>query len=111
MKVLLVGKPRSGKTKAVEKLFNKPENPNYEPTKGADVYNYKNAKDKDIYIWDTAGNPNYAGLDDAYYIGAHICINFSNNRGFEDKVRRIVPDVKVYNYNKIKNLKEFLNKI
>ena len=48
MKVLLVGKPRSGKTKAVEKLFNKPENPNYEPTKGADVYNYKNAKDKDI---------------------------------------------------------------
>jgi GTPase SAR1 family protein len=80
IKVGLIGYPKTGKTKFIEKLLygdssvNKP----YKPTLGVDVkpydITYMNVKYR-INLWDCAGNPRYIGLGKDYIQDAeHVFI-------------------------------------
>ena len=110
MKILFVGTAKSGKTKAIEALFNR-KRKGYTPTKGAEVYRYKTDNNKELYLWDTAGDNRYKEFGDSHYINTDICINFSSNKHLENIVKRVSPTAKMFEYRKIKNLKEFLNSI
>lgn len=112
MKILLVGKANSGKTRAIDSLFNRQEKKPYEPTDRVEVHTYKNANGKELNLWDTAGSPKHRGLGEAYYISSDICINFSpKNKYIGQAVKNIAPDVKMINYKNLKDLKTFLDSV
>jgi len=111
MKVLFIGKAKSGKTRTIQSLLSTKKSRVYEPTNGVHVYTYNTPSGKELSIWDTAGDDRYIGLGEAYYINADICINFSNSKELNEAVTRITPSAKIFDYKKIKNLREFLNQI
>lgn len=107
MKVLLVGTFRSGKTRAFNKLLGLPKAVDYEPTKGASVGVYKNNTE----IWEVAGNPEYQGLRDGYFIGADICFVFGNDLSWIRDLARTVPDAKVYLYRGFDDFKKKIDEL
>jgi GTPase SAR1 family protein len=73
MKVVLVGDSGSGKTNYCRQLMGLPLANKHFKTIGAEVHSV-NINGKEYSIWDTAGDPNHAGLDDGYYLGADAFI-------------------------------------
>jgi GTPase SAR1 family protein len=113
-KVIFVGKQRTGKTRAVTSLINKTENNDihthiYTPTQSVHISTYKNKSGKEFYIWDTAGDRRYEGLGEAYYIGAELCITFGNKKAAEQRVKNIIPDIKIHHYSSLTKLEEILD--
>lgn len=111
MKVLLVGTFGSGKTRAFNKLLLKPKVKGYEPTKGAQVGIYKNAKGTEIQIWDIAGNAEYQGLRDGYFIGADMCFVFGSDLTWIRDLERTVPDAKIYIYRGFDDFKQTIENL
>ena len=94
IKVGLIGYPKTGKTKFIEKLLygdSSIDNKPYKPTLGVEVYpydiTYMNRK-YIINLWDCAGNPRYMGLGKDYIQDADYVFIFKDehkeNNLFED---------------------------
>jgi len=111
MKILLVGEFRSGKTRAFNRLLGKPISKDYEPTKGAEVGFYKNAKGTEVNVWDIAGNDTYPGLRDGYFIGADICFVFGRDVSWIRDLERTVPDAKIYIYRGFGDFKQTIESL
>lgn len=111
MKILLVGTFGSGKTRAHNKLLHKPKALAYEPTKGAQVGIYTNAKGTEIQVWDIAGNEAYPGLRDGYFIGADICFVFGSDMSWIRDLERTVPDAKIYIYRGFDDFKQTIESL
>ena len=84
IKVGLIGYPKTGKTKFIEKLLygdSSIDNKPYEPTLGVEVYpydiTYMNHKYR-INLWDCAGNPQYIGLGKDYVQDADYVFIFKH---------------------------------
>lgn len=113
-KVIFVGKQRTGKTRTVTSLLNKADineqNTHiYTPTQSVHISSYKNKSGKEFYIWDMAGDKRYEGLGEAYYIGAELCITFGNKKLAENRVKNIVPDIRIHHYSNLTKLEELLD--
>jgi GTPase SAR1 family protein len=112
LKVLFVGDSKSGKTQTCKNLLYFDTHGPYKPTYGTEIYKYITKNNIEINIWDCAGDNNYKGLGDAYYINADICVVFGNNKEqwirnvklFEDKVI-------IYPFSGIKDLRNFFDSI
>ena len=111
MKILLVGEFGSGKTRAYNRLLDKPKVKDYEPTKGAQVGIYTNAKGTEIQVWDIAGNDTYPGLRDGYFIGADVCFVFGRDMSWIRDLERTVPNAKIYIYSKFDDFKQTIESL
>lgn len=76
-KCVLVGDAKCGKSSFVSALRSVSVNQNYTPTIGVEVipiYLNTSAGKFQINVWDCAGDPRYACLQDGYYIGGDFSI-------------------------------------
>lgn len=108
IKVVFVGNAKTGKTRAVSKLLGsiKGALTPYIPTYGAVVYKYTNAYGSQFDIWDCAGNREFSGLRDGYFVGADICVVFGHNQyEWVRDVQRVSENVITYVYNTNAQLK------
>lgn len=82
LKIILVGDAKTGKTQFARRCFNYPPE-NYSPTLGVEVYPYAYRKKDGTYskinIWDCAGDKNFMGLKDGYWLATNCAIVFSDN--------------------------------
>ncbi len=117
-KVILVGDGGVGKTSLVKRLQKLDVNKTYIPTMGAEVhplvYN-TNYGEVFIKLWDTAGQENFTGLKEGYYIQSNAGIimcdstsekSVSNMKIWERDIYRVCPNlprILVCNKSDIKN--------
>jgi GTP-binding nuclear protein Ran len=111
MKVVLVGEFRSGKTRAFNRLLKIVAINSYEPTRGANVGQYKNANGTVIDVWDIAGNEKYPGLREGYFIGANVCFVFGSEPTWIRDFIRTVPDASIYLYTSFGDFKLLMDKL
>jgi GTP-binding nuclear protein Ran len=77
-KIVLIGDYMSGKTKWINEILGTSKSTTYVPTLGVDVFPVP-MEDYIFDIWDTAGQEQYGGLKEGYYIGAQIGVVFGEN--------------------------------
>lgn len=88
-KVVFVGAGGVGKTSLVKKLQTGKIPDKYLATIGAETYNFRNSR-----IWDTAGNTEYAGLEDGYYIQADYFIVMFDHRDYSRmRLSKYIKDI------------------
>jgi small GTP-binding protein len=104
-KLILVGDAKAGKTTLVDRCKNKPVR-EYKPTLGVEVHPLLVNEGTLLKIWDTAGNPRFEGLRDAYYVqadGAIIMVDMTQSeevvcdnlyQRYTD-VRRVCPNIPI----------------
>ena len=76
-KLVLVGDERVGKTTFIKRHLTGEFEKKYIPTIGVEVHPIKFFTTRGMVsfnIWDTAGQEQYAGLKEGYYIGSHCAI-------------------------------------
>lgn len=82
-KVVFMGDGATGKTSYATKLLGMEIQDIYVPTLGVEVHPI--VKDNNVLnVWDTAGQEQYGGLRDGYYICADGCIYFHNLEDSKD---------------------------
>jgi GTPase SAR1 family protein len=114
IKVVFVGDAKTGKSRAASRLLGscKGAMTPYAPTYGAVVHHYTNTYGSDFDIWDCAGNNEYRGLRDGYFVGADICVVFGHNQyEWVRDVQRVSEDVIIYVFNNNAQLKLMLESI
>lgn len=76
--MVLVGEPRSGKTRWVRQVTGQAPCNLHVPTLGVEVRYVRAHDGLDLDIWDT-GSGRHAGLKDGYYIGGEIGVVFGEH--------------------------------
>lgn len=110
VKVIFIGDTKSGKTAAVNRLLGRGGHAPYKPTVGADVHTTVNQHGTTVELWDCAGSG--SGLGDGYYVGADICVIFSNDPAiWVPLAKKVMPEIIVYIYTTMTDLRRFLNSI
>lgn len=104
IKVGLIGYPKTGKTKFIEKLLYNDSNINnkpYEPTFGVNVYpydiTYMNHKYR-INFWDCAGDPRYMGLGKDYIQDADYVFIFKDEHKDNTVFEEWLPEQTCFSY-------------
>jgi len=113
-KVVVIGNARTNKTVSVHGLFGN-HGINYVPTLGTETHCFTSVNGNKYNIWDCAGQSNYGGLRDAYYIQADIAIicsggNESSNPNhyhnktvakWVEEVVRVSPNAQIFHIHNI----------
>ncbi len=110
VKVIFIGETKSGKTAAINRLLGRGGHSPYKPTVGVDVHTITNQHGTTVELWDCAGSG--SGLGEGYYIGADICVIFSTDPAiWASLAKKIMPEIVVYVYTKMPDLRRFLDSI
>lgn len=99
-KIVLIGDKNTGKTSYVKKLVNGQFEPTYVGTLGVDVCSYNINTNKgqfNVKLWDTAGDENFIGLGDGYYIQSHAAIAFYTKNSDHSKTDEMIKKFKSHN--------------
>lgn len=103
-KVIVVGDGSVGKTSLISRKILNEFSQQYVPTVGVEIHPmlFDASEDKVcLNIWDCGGKPGNRGLEDGYYIDAHIAIvvfdsssidSFRNVRKWVESLRRVLSD-------------------
>ena len=107
VKVVFIGEAKSGKTTAVNRLLGIGCHGPYKPTVGAVVHKFVNKYETVVELWDCSG-----GLGEGYYVGADICVIFSDGPAtWASLAKKVMPEIIVYVFTTMADLRRFLDSI
>lgn len=106
LKVCLIGGSQTGKTTFAKTHLAKEYSEQYNPTMGVEVYSLvceTNCGSFTLNIWDTAGNKDFEGLKDGYYLNSSAAIAFYTKdkvletNEYVEEFKQVCPDVPIIN--------------